>query len=84
MKGGGAQESRCGGGWSQSSLCKVVMSVYGAQEAAQLFNKKGAVKQGDCKRETRLEEPSSGAMGSVVWCAVQECTEMQLQKWSSA
>lgn len=23
-------------------------------------------------------------MGSVVWCAVQECTEMQPQKWSSA
>lgn len=50
--------------------------MYGAQEAAQLFNKKGAVKQGDCKRETRLEKPSSCAMGSVVWCAVQECTEM--------
>lgn len=67
-----------------SSLCKAVLSVYGAQEAAQLFNEKGAVKQGDCRRVTRLEEPWSGAMGSVVWCAVQECTEMQLEKWSSA
>lgn len=67
-----------------SSLYKVVLSVYGAQEAAQLFNEKGAVKQGDCRRVTRLEEPGSGAMGSVVWCAVQECTEMQLEKWSSA
>lgn len=42
------------------------------------------MKQGDCKQKTRLEEPRTGAMGSVVWCAVQECTEMQLQEWSSA
>lgn len=67
-----------------SSLCEVVLSVYSAQEAAQLFHEKGAVKQGDCKQVTRLEP------GVVRWelryggMPCQRCTDIQLQKWSSS
>lgn len=63
------------------SLCKVVLLVYSAQEAAQLFN----MKRG-CEAVRFQASDSTG--GAEEWCdgkakyggAVQECTEMQLQK----